>query len=149
MRFCSAVAAIAMACAVSPALAGPATEALSTCFADHTSGKDRKELAKWVFAAMASHPEIRELSQIPQAEREKIDRSVGATVTRLLTESCPQQTRQAIRSDGQSAFKASFGILGQLAMQELMSNPAVRASFGGIEHHVDQKKIDMLLSPAE
>lgn len=45
-----------------PALAGPYTDALGSCLADNTTGKDRKELARWIFVAMSAHPEMRDLS---------------------------------------------------------------------------------------
>jgi hypothetical protein len=28
----------------------------SSCMADSSTGKDRKELARWIFVAMSSHP---------------------------------------------------------------------------------------------
>ena len=46
---------------VAPSGATYATdEALSRCLADNTSGRDRKDLARWVFFAMAAHPEIKQ-----------------------------------------------------------------------------------------
>ena len=39
------------------ALADSAAD-LSTCVADNTSGKQRKDLARWVFFAMAAHPDF-------------------------------------------------------------------------------------------
>jgi hypothetical protein len=54
----SIVAVMLMAC-VSVQAQQPA-DALSTCFADRTSGKDRKDLARWIFLAMAAHPEMKE-----------------------------------------------------------------------------------------
>ena len=41
-----------------PAASTP-IEATKTCLSDNTSGKDRKLLAKWIFLAMAAHPEFK------------------------------------------------------------------------------------------
>ena len=43
------------------------TADLSSCLAENTWGKDRKDLAKWVFLAMASHPEIRQYASADAA----------------------------------------------------------------------------------
>lgn len=129
-----------------PAVAGPHTDALSQCLADNTSGKDRKEMAKWVFMAMSAHPEIRSVSSISTDAKDASNQSMGKLTTRLLSEDCARQTRTAVQKEGSGALEASFETLGKLAMQELMSNPEVGASFAAFEKHVDRKKLDAALS---
>jgi hypothetical protein len=125
-----------------PALAGPDAAALTSCLTDNTSGKDRKDLAKWVFAAMSTHPEIREFANVPERAREQTSNTMGVLVTRLLSEDCARQTQAAIRNEGQVAMQNAFRALGGLAMQELMSNPDVTASFSVFEKYLDRKKIE-------
>lgn len=127
---------------VAPALAGPATESLSICLADNTSGRDRKDMARWVFIGMASHPEIKGLSNVTQANRDELDRIIAAMVTRLMTENCKPQARLAMEKEGSAAFQDAFGFIGKLAMQELMSNPQVNASFSEFSKYIDQKKFN-------
>jgi hypothetical protein len=127
------------------ALASTATDALSTCLADNTTGRDRKEMARWVFVGMASHPEIKTLSNITQAKRDELDKSMAVLVTRLMTESCAVQARSAMEKDGGEAFKVAFGVVGKLAMQELMSNPNVNAAFSDFTKYMDPKKINSAL----
>ena len=127
------------------ASAGPGTDTLKSWLADNTTGKERKEMAIWVFMAMASHPELKGLSKISETDREKTYQALGGTVNKLLAQSCVEQTRSALKLDGMEAIKSAFGLLGQLAMQELMSNPEVGASFAGFERYVDRKKIEALM----
>src|SRR3982751_4847671 len=47
-----------------PAIAGPASQSLGTCLADNTSGRDRKELAKWIFVAMSAHPDMKDVAGV-------------------------------------------------------------------------------------
>lgn len=141
--FVAAIAVVLVGSApVSSALAGPATDALSACLADNTTGKDRKDMARWIFVGMASHPEIESLSNVTQANRDELDRIIATMVTRLMTESCLAQARSATEKDGSEAFQAAFGIVGKLAMQELMSNPKVNASFSEFTKYIDQKKLN-------
>lgn len=129
-----------------PALAGPYTDALGSCLADNTTGKDRKELARWIFVAMSAHPEMRDLSNTTHDAKEHAFQSVGNLFTRLLSVNCAAQARAAIKSEGSTSFQGAFGSLGQLAMQELMSNPDVNASISGFERYVDKKKLEAALS---
>lgn len=130
----------------SAATAGPATDALTTCVADHTTGKDRKELAQWMFMAMAAHPEIKPLSSIGEDVRNGLNRRMAATATRLITEDCRVESMLAMDTDGSASFEVAFGALGKLAMQELMSNPAVTASFVEYTKYIDKQKFEAAFS---
>jgi hypothetical protein len=127
---------------VSCAIAGPATDALSTCVADNTTGKDRKDLAQWVFVTMSAHPEIQPLSHVTDANRDELDRKLAALATRLVTESCLAEAKAAIKSEGPDSFKVAFAALGQLAMRELMTNPSVSEAFGRYVKYLDNAKFE-------
>lgn len=132
---------LALLLAPAPVLAGPATDALSACLADNTTGKERKELAKWVFVGISSHPAMRDISRATPALREQVNQRTGAMLTRLLTENCPQQARRVIREEGGHGLEQSFSSLGKLAMQELMGNAEVNAAIGGFANYLDQEKL--------
>ena len=140
-----ALAVIVSVIAVSPATAGSATDALSTCMADNTTGKDRKDLARWIFVTMATHPEIQRFSNITEANRDELDKALAAMVTKLVTESCRTEAKVAIEEGGAS-FEAAFEVIGKLAMQELMSNPSVNSSFTRYTKFLDKAKFNSALS---
>lgn len=127
-----------------PASAGPATDALVACVSDNTTGKDRKDLARWMFASMSVHPEMQEVARVTPAAREHASEAMGQLFTRLVTETCPTQFRAA-KADGSQSFGVAFEALGKLAMQELMSNNDVRKSISGFEQFVDKKKVETVL----
>ena len=133
--------ALGLAAPVSPALAGPGADALGACLADNTTGKDRKDLARWVFAAMAAHPEIRSLSNINTKTMDEINRMMGIMVTKLIADNCAAQARLATKEGG-TAFQTAFGVIGRLAMQELMANPQVNASISGFEQYLDKDRLN-------
>jgi hypothetical protein len=130
----------------SSAKAGPATDALTSCLTDNTTGKDRKDMARWVFVGMSAHPEIQNLSNVTEADREAVDRTIAALFTKLLAEKCPAQAKLAAAEGGSESFRAAFEIIGKLAMQELMSNPKVNTSFSKFTKYVDQNKMNSALS---
>src|SRR5579862_8332624 len=107
-------------------------DALRTCVADNTSGKDRKDLAKWIFFAMAAHPEIKPYAGTNvSAAADESSQKMAALVTRLLTDSCLSEVRAVVKTgQGTQAVKVASEGLGQLAMQELSADKAVQGAMG-------------------
>ncbi len=130
---------------VAPAFAGPHLDAANQCLADSTTGKDRKVFARWLFIAMAAHPEIRDTSAVTKETSDASSRDTGRLVTRLLTENCANEMKALVRNEGQQALPQTFQILGQLAMQELMANKEVTTSISGFQQYVDTKRITEVL----
>lgn len=146
MKATSLILGLLLAMCAATSQAGAYSDQLTTCLTDNTSGKDRKLLAKWVFSAMAAHPEMRSMANIPNETREDTLRAAGAMLTRLLTETCVAQTQAALKNEGGMALETSFAVLGQLAMRELMSNPDVNAAIGSIDQFVDRKKMNAVMN---
>lgn len=123
-------------------IAGPATDSLAACLADNTTGRERKDMARWVYAAMSTHPELQGLSTVSDESRDELDKTIAAMFTKLLTENCPAEAKLTVKQDGIAGFQTAFGTIGQLAMQELMSNPKVSASTTNFAKYADQEKIN-------
>jgi hypothetical protein len=138
---------VALLCslAAGPLRAQPPVEALGRCLADNTSGKDRKDLARWLFAAMTAHPEMKPLSAAGPEAIDAASRTAAAIFTRLLADTCAKEIRAAVQSGGPAALQSGFQVLGQLAMQELMTNPDVGAAMAVLDRHIDKAKVDAAL----
>jgi hypothetical protein len=123
------------------ALADSAAD-LSTCVADNTSGKQRKDLARWVFFAMAAHPDFAAYAT-PElnAARDPTDKMVADLVMHLITEQCPTQANAAFRDRGAAGIQVAFEALGRLAMLELMTNPDTAAAMSGFQKYVNSEKV--------
>lgn len=139
--------ALLLACAA-PTWAGPSADAVQECFADHTSSRDRKDLARWIFLALAVHPEIRSLSAATSSDRLQSNQTVGKLYTRLLTETCANEVRTLVRTEGPAGLNNAFESLGRLAMQELMTHREVANSIDQLVQHVDQIRLAGMLSSA-
>ncbi|WP_162062716.1 hypothetical protein [Vibrio taketomensis] len=121
------------------------TMALTTCFVDSLNGKERKQLATWIYFAVAAHPEMKPFSNISPQQREAIDKKVGALVTRLLVEDCEQEFIVAQKRDP-LAVEAAFEMVGKVAMQELMNSEDVTQSITNYVKYTDQKAISKLFN---
>lgn len=132
----------AVALSILPGLAAAnSIEAAGVCLTDNTSGKDRKILVKWIFIAISRHPEIRAMSSADAAQIEQSNKEVGALYTRLIADDCPKEMKAMVAEHGASAISQPFEVLGRVAMQELMTDAAVNAHFGGIEKFADLERI--------
>ncbi|MDA0147404.1 hypothetical protein [Vibrio sp. LaRot3] len=132
-------AALALSCAlVAPVQAN--VNDLSICLADSLNGKERKQLATWVFYAMAAHPELKEFATVSQDSRLEMDKSVAKLMTRLLTKDCSEQVVTAMHQDP-LAIQRAFEFVGQVAMQELLADQSVTSSISNYAHYVDQEAI--------
>ena len=118
---------------------------LGTCLVDSLTGKERKNLAKWIYFALAAHPEMSSYSNIKQEDRVKIDKYVGTLVTRLLAEDCASEFKSVQKADP-LALRKAFEFVGQVAMQELMTNQDVMTSISSYIKYADQKKIQAVLA---
>lgn len=138
---------LAAAAAPAPALANPTVDAAKVCFSDNTTGRDRKLLGKWIFLALAGHPEIRAFSKASPEDNEQVSRELAALFMRLVTEDCVGEMKQLARMGGAEAMKLPFQHLGQIAMQELMGNPDVAANISAFERYVDEGKLEATFAP--
>lgn len=121
--------------------------ALSTCVADSTSGKQRKDLARWVFLAMAAHPDLRQYAS-PEAgvAKEPTDKDVAKLFEILIAEQCATEANAAYQELGTPGIQVAFEMLGRLAMQELMTNADASAAMAAFERYVDSSRIDAVLN---
>ena len=67
----------------------------------------------------------------------------------LLEERCFDQARAAITNEGPVALQSSFSILGQVAANELFSNPNVAAGLGSLAEYLDAATLDKKLGIGE
>ena len=124
-----------------PTQAGQYTEAFHQCLSDSTTGKDRTNLARWMFTGMAAHPSLADMATISPEAREATNKAAGILYTRLIAESCANEMKAAVKNEGEGSLKSSFEFLGRLAMQELVSNQNVASSFSSTEKYFDIEKI--------
>ncbi|RYD89428.1 MAG: hypothetical protein EOP61_31655 [Sphingomonadales bacterium] len=113
------------------------TDELSKCLVEKTTKDDHVLLIKWVFSAVSSGAEVKPLSTITSLQRQDFSRSAGNLTMRLLTVDCRQQTVKAVKYDGTGSIQTAFELLGRVAMQALMADPAVLEQLEGLAEGLD------------
>ncbi|MDR7150957.1 hypothetical protein J2W49_002930 [Hydrogenophaga palleronii] len=128
-----------------PSYAATPTEKLATCLVDALNGKERKQLVKFMFFALASHPELSSASNITAEERDAAERVYGGLMTRLITENCPSETKAAYEFSP-LAVQEAFQMIAQVAMAEITADPKVTASLSSYMKYADVNKIASTIS---
>jgi hypothetical protein len=123
------------------ARAGEAGDALSRCLSDSTTADDRRALVRWIFSAIAAHPDLKEFTTIDDARREQIESESVAVFERLIVEDCTAQTKRALAQEGAEGFQAAFKTLGELAMGGVVEDAQVQASMAQLGERLDKQRI--------
>ncbi|KQN25163.1 hypothetical protein ASE86_02585 [Sphingomonas sp. Leaf33] len=129
-----------------PAAASPA-QALGQCMAMKTTGEDRILVARWMLVAMASGPQMTGVVTVQPGQKEKYDRGMATLFTRLLVTDCPDLSRAVFKLRDNAAFRVAGESLGQVAMQELLTNPQASAALGAYVKYLDLEAFKKVTTP--
>jgi hypothetical protein len=137
--------------AAAPSFADQASDALGQCMVHATTPEDDMALVRWVFVMMSKHPKVADLAMTTPEKEDQINRQVGALFERLLTKDCADETKAAMATSKEGAFRDAFGVLGTKAFQSLESDPSVEQASQAFIKYVDMNKIVQVLiaSPAK
>lgn len=142
IRAAAAMAALALA---APGFTGVYTDDLSRCLVEKSSSDDKSLLVKWIFVAMAQHPSVSSMTKITADDVESNNKAAGGLFMKLLTDTCVEESKKALKFEGQVALQQAFQVLGQVAGRDLMSAPEVATMMAGLSKHVDEKKLEALM----
>jgi hypothetical protein len=67
---------------------------------------------------------------------------------RLLTDSCAEKSKKAIKYEGAAAIQTSLMVLGQVAAADLFADPNVKKGMAGLGKYMDEKKLQALKDQA-
>jgi hypothetical protein len=115
-----------------PAAAGVFADELSKCLVRSSSTDDRVLLVQWMFAALSLHPAVQPMVSVKPEQRDVSTKKAGAIFARLLAENCRKESVAALKNEGNAAIGVAFGVLGQVASRDLMSNPNVEKGMGDL-----------------
>ncbi len=119
---------------------------LGMCLADSTSGKDRQDLGRLIVIAMAQHPAMSDSITVPQARVEQINKTAAQIFERLMAVDCKTELKDTYKSGGAKAIEAAFGVLGKVAVDEVMNDRGVQTAMDEMIKLIDLKKVAKALA---
>lgn len=129
------------------AQAGPYTDQLSACLVGQSTMDDHVVIVQWMFAAMSKHPSVAAMGSVSEAQVDKANQRMAQLFSRLLTVTCRDQTRLALKNEGEPALQQGFQALGEVAGRDLFMDPNVAKGLSGMTKYIDTKKLAELRSP--
>lgn len=127
--------------------AGPYTDDLSKCLMGKSTMDDHVVIVQWMFAAMSRHPAVAPMGTVSDAQVDMANQRMAELYTRLLTVTCRDQAKLALKFESDIALQQSFQQLGTVAGRELFINPDVQRGMSGIAKYIDTKKLVELKNP--
>ena len=127
-----------------PTFAGPFADEMAKCLVTSTNNRDRNKLLKWMFKIYSDHPEVSYMVDLSDREKKVIDKEMADLFTRLLSEDCFEESKNAQKYEGNIVFVNAFRILGQTAAQGFLGNPDVQRSMKKVYGLMDYEKLDYL-----
>jgi bacterioferritin (cytochrome b1) len=140
ISFTGVLASLAASAISGPASAGIYTDDLTRCVVASSSATDRDMLMRWIFAAMAANPKIKDMSKMTVEQAEELSKSAAQLMQRLMLTDCRPQMLNAIKYESAGAIQAAFATLGQTSMADLMRDKASNAYMETLGTYFDQDK---------
>jgi len=138
------VAVAAALCTASAASAGVYSDDLGKCLVAKTSEADKTLLVQWIFSSMSVHPVVARMTSISAEQRRALSGKAGQLYQRLLITDCRTETVAALKYEGENSLESAFGILGQVAMKNLMNDPNVAKEMEALADGIDEAKLRAL-----
>jgi hypothetical protein len=144
LKMISLVAGLLLSSAVQ---AGPYSDALTACLVGKSTMDDHVVLVQWMFAAMSKHPAIASMATVPDSKVDEANARMAEVFMRLLTVTCKNEAKVALKNEGSFVFNQAFSALGQEAGKEIFMDPNVMKDMSMMSKYLDNKKLEELKSP--
>lgn len=141
-----ALAAILPATATAQAAASPseASLKLGKCLVGKSTGEDRLLIAQWMGSSMAMSPAMQEIVTVDPAVKDRIDRRMAETFSRLMVQDCRAEMAALVKGRDAAGIQAASGMLGQMAMQELLQDPKAMQALIAYAKYMDPTMMQKL-----
>jgi hypothetical protein len=114
-----------------------------------SSKSDREAFTRWVFISFAANPSVAPLSAVKPSDVDAANAQAGRLFMRLLTDSCRDKAKTALKYEGAAAIKFGFQALGHAAGVELVSDSRVQARMSGMLEDIDVNKLKALAAETD
>lgn len=141
VKFRAVLTGLTLLAATQMSMASPTVDQLSDCLVKSTTATDKTAVLQWTFSALSSHPDLKALSNVTDAQRTQLDQKFAQVLQRVIVEQCSAQTKAVIQTDGLQAVADSFQALGRSTGEEIIQNPEVKQQLKGVIRYVDLNKL--------
>ncbi len=123
------------------AVAGEHSDKLSKCLTASITPEDKTALVRWIFGAVANHPDVADIADLTPQKWEEISKNGASVFQKLIADKCASESRDAIINEGMAGYKSAFETLGSTAVGGLMTDPSVEKAMEDLQKHLSQEKL--------
>lgn len=87
------------------------------------------------------------MGAVSDVQVDKANRRIAELFTRLLTVTCRDQAKLALKYEGDFALQQSFQQLGTIAGRDMFASPEVQRGMSGLTKYIDPKMMMELRNP--
>lgn len=132
----------------SKAEAGSFADSLASCMMSHMSPAENSLFIRWVFGALAAHPDVSSLAGVSDATYEPVAQAFASSVEGLLTTQCRTEAIAALKQEGRVSILTAFQRVSQSSARLLMSNQRVVERLQAYGKYLSKDRLDDLGSEA-
>ncbi|TCI07294.1 hypothetical protein EZM97_32375 [Dyella soli] len=133
--------------AAGAAQAGPYTDDLSKCLVGKSTMDDHLVLVQWIYAALSRNPAVASMGTVSDSQVDQANQRMAELFMRLLTVTCKDQAKLALKYEGDFAMQQSFEQLGNVAGRDMFASPDVQKGMSGLAKYIDPTMMMELKSP--
>lgn len=126
------------------AVPNQASAALGECLVGKSSGEDRMLVARWMGTSLVMSPAMKDIASVDAAKKDEIDRAMARLFTRLMTVECKAEMAVLVKNRDAMGIEAASGRLGEMAMRELLQDPAAMQALIAYARYVDPAAMQKL-----
>tara|TARA_A100001035_G_scaffold242318_1_gene208743 strand:+ start:614 stop:1063 length:450 start_codon:yes stop_codon:yes gene_type:complete len=127
-----------------PIFAGPFLDDMSRCLVTASSSQDNILLGRWLVRVYGEHGGSNDLTNLSDYKKKQIDKDMALLFTRLLSEDCKEETKKALKFEGDAVMFNAFRVLGEAAGQELIDDKSVSKAINKFTEYIDYEKLKFL-----
>ncbi|WP_108790896.1 hypothetical protein [Erythrobacter sp. Alg231-14] len=121
------------------------SRALGECLALSSTGRDRIVAMRWMAANIGSSSVMQDIVTVDAEGKVEADRAMAALFTRLFSQDCGEEAAVLMKARDNAGIESAGARLGQIAMQELMGDPAVMQGMTAYVQYIDASAFEELL----
>ncbi len=128
--------------------AGPFTDDFSRCLITKTTSQEKTDLVRWIYVTISFHPQLAEMSNLSSEDVEMVNIRIADYMTNVFAYKCNRELIEAIKYEGEDSVVATFELLGEIAITEIMNDEGVAMASEFFTQYLDQSILADALSEA-
>ena len=124
-------------------ISGPFSDEFARCIVNSSTPNEKTSFIEWMIRIFNEHPELKDLVEISDNQKIKLDKNIANIFSNLVTVRCKKEAEKAIEFEGYQSMYGAFGAFGAAASQTVLAHPDVEESSQKYAEYLDLSSLDV------